>query len=317
MTEAHPFLLSPGGLSNTVQIFEVGPRDGLQNETKPLSAPLRKEWITGLIRAGLKEIEVGAMVREDRVPQMAATAELFRALPPAPGVSYWLLAPNLKGLEKALDIGAGHVSLLAAASDTFNQRNIGKTVKESLDDLTHQLHLAKAHGVSTRVYLSCAWHCPYEGPVAAGKVLEIVRHLWQMGATEIVVSDTIGKATPTEVRHLCEGLLEQREASHYSLHLHDTYGLALAGIQAALDLGFRRFDASAGGLGGCPYAKGASGNVATEDVVFLCQQQGFDTGVELPALVETNQLMEKTLEKPLPSKVFQAMKNRPTTAPEH
>ncbi len=288
-------------------LFEVGPRDGLQNEPTPVAVAVRRRWIEQLVAAGLRDIEVGAMVREDRVPQMASTGDLFASLPKKDGVNYWLLVPNARGLDNALSLGAKHLSFLASVSDTFNQKNIGKTAQQSVDALKPLLETARAAGAVTRTYLSCAYHCPYDGPMAADATLAMTEQLWAQGSEEIAISDTIGKATPREVTTVGEGLLRLHGADGYSHHFHDTYAMGVANVAAALALGFTRFDASAGGLGGCPYAKGASGNVASEDVLFLLHNEGYDTGIDLPDLVNADGLIQDALGRPLPSKVFQAL----------
>lgn len=301
-------------MKNAFSLFEVGPRDGLQNEKKPIAASVRLHWIKQLVHAGLHEIEVGSIVREDRVPQMAGTVDLYRELNSDKDMHraealFWVLTPNFKGVEIAKEEGMTHLSLLASASDRFSQNNVGKSKEDALKDLEVQLKTCHDARIRTRVYLSCAWHCPFEGAISAESAKQLVQRIWDMGAEEIAVSDTLGRATPTEVRRLLEILPEAPFQGIYSLHLHDTYAMALVNIQTAISLGYSRFDTSAGGLGGCPYAKGASGNVATEDAVFLLDSQGYMGVVDLEKLVEADMAFEKELDRRLPSKVFQAMAN--------
>ncbi len=289
-----------------VKIVEVGPRDGLQNEQVIIPVEPRVEFIAALVRAGLRTIEAGAFVHPKWVPQMAGTAEVFAALPKDDGIDYPVLVPNMKGLERAIEAGVQSISIFTAASDTFNRRNINMGIEESFENYAPVAARARAEGLRIRGYVSCACGCPYEGSVAPERVLEVAARLLDLGCYEVSIGDTIGIGTPLQVQGLVGLLLEVIPSSRLAMHFHDTRGMAVANTMAALELGISIFDSSAGGLGGCPYAPGASGNVATEDLIYLFESVGIETGVDLDRLVEAAGVIAPWLDHPLPGKYIQA-----------
>jgi hydroxymethylglutaryl-CoA lyase len=292
----------------TVTIVEVGPRDGLQNESSPIGASDKIAFVNALTAAGLPVIEAGAFVSTRWVPQMADTAEVFASIERREGVRYPALVPNLAGLERAAEAGVTEIAIFAAASEAFSQRNINQGIEESLAAYAEVAAGAHRHGMRMRAYLSTAFGCPFEGVVDPGRVVSLTLRLLEMGAFEVAVSDTIGVAHPGQVRSLVPRLLAETPAATVALHFHDTRGTALANVLTALDLGVRTFDASAGGLGGCPYAPGATGNLATEDLVYMLDGLGVETGVDLDALIGASRLIEERIGHPLPSRVLQARK---------
>lgn len=273
-------------LPQRVRIVEVGPRDGLQNERQLVPTAVKVELIDRLGRAGLTTIEATSFVSPQWVPQMADNAAVMAALRRLPGVSYPVLTPNRKGLEAALAAGTSEVAVFAAASEAFSQRNINCSIAQSLDRFAPVLEMARGAGVKVRGYVSCVLGCPYEGAVAPQAVAHIAQALADMGCDEISLGDTIGVGTPDKTRRLVEAVAARLPLNRIAGHFHDTYGMAIANISAALDMGVAVFDASVAGLGGCPYAKGAAGNVATEDVVFLLDGMGIASGVDLDRLVD-------------------------------
>src|SRR5437899_280563 len=291
---------------DTVKVVEVGPRDGLQNEKVTIPTEGRVEYITALADAGLKVIEAGAFVSPKWVPQMADTAEVYREIPKDPGVEYPVLVPNMKGLERAIDAGVKSIAIFTAASDTFNQRNINMSIDESFENYAPVAQRARAEGMRVRGYVSTAFGCPYEGDVAPEKVLEVSARLLDLGCYEVSVGDTIGVGTPVQVQGVIGILLQVIPASKLAMHFHDTRGTALANTLAALDMGIAAFDASSGGLGGCPYAPGASGNMATEDLVYMLEKMGIDTAVDLIRLVAASSIVAPYLDHPLPGRYLQA-----------
>lgn len=268
-------------MTKQVQIVEVGPRDGLQNEKKIRSVDERVQLIDALSDAGLTHIEVGSFVRGDLVPAMANTDKVYRRIQKKSGVRYTCLVPNEKGLEAALACGVKSIAVFTAASETFNQKNINMTVAQSLDQIRSVVKKAKTAGLWVRGYISTAWHCPYEGKIAPDKVLEVALALRDAGCDEISIGDTIGHAEPGEIKPLLELLLK---IQNVAVHFHDTRGHALENIRESLALGISIVDSSIGGLGGCPFASGAAGNVATEKVVAMLEQMGIQTGVDLKKL---------------------------------
>ncbi len=268
-----------------VRITEVGPRDGLQNQPQAIPTAAKAAFVRGLVAAGLGDVEVSAFVRPDRVPQLADAAELFARLGPAPaGVTYGALVPNAKGLERALAAGVGKVAVFTAATETFNQRNVGAGTREAIQRFGPVAQGTKAAGLALRGYVSVALGCPYEGPVAPERVLGVVEDLLALGCDEVSVGDTIGVGTPGSLARLLAVLLARVPAPALVLHLHDTRGMAVANVLTGLEHGIAAYDASAGGLGGCPFAPGASGNLATEDLVYLLDGLGVAHGVDLPRL---------------------------------
>jgi isopropylmalate/homocitrate/citramalate synthase len=291
---------------DTVKIVEVGPRDGLQNEKVTIPLDAKIAYITALADAGLRVIEAGAFVSPKWVPQMADTAEVYRNIPKDPGVEYPVLVPNEKGLDRAIEAGVTSIAIFTAASDTFNQRNINMTIDESFVSYAPVVGRAHAEGIRIRGYVSTAFGCPYEGDVPAEKVLEVCARLLDIGCYEVSAGDTIGVGTPMQVQGVVGMLLQVIPPSKLAMHFHDTRGTALANTLAALEMGIATFDTSAGGLGGCPYAPGASGNMATEDLVYMLDQMMIETGVDLGRLVRASSLIAPYLDHPLPGRYLQA-----------
>ncbi|MDG4552082.1 MAG: hydroxymethylglutaryl-CoA lyase [Candidatus Contendobacter sp.] len=294
-------------LPRQVRIVEVGPRDGLQNEREIVPTPVKLALIDQLAAAGLKTIEVGAFVSPKWVPQMADSAAVLAGIHRWPGVSYPVLVPNLQGLEAALAAGATEIAVFGAASETFSHRNINCSIAESLDRFRPVVKLARQHGVKVRGYVSCVLGCPYEGEVAPEKVAVVAGALYAMGCYQISLGDTIGVGTPGQTRRMLEAVTRTVPMDDLAGHYHDTYGQALVNIYASLELGLATFDASIAGLGGCPYAAGASGNVATEDVIYLLNGLGIETGVDLDALVDAAAFISAALSRPPASKVARAL----------
>jgi isopropylmalate/homocitrate/citramalate synthase len=293
-------------MSDAVRIVEVGPRDGLQNEKVTIPTEAKIAYITALADAGLTTIEAGAFVSPKWVPQMADTAEVYRNIPKDPGVDYPVLVPNMRGLDRAIEAGVKSIALFTAASETFNQRNINMSIDESFVNYAPVAARARDGGMRVRGYVSTAFGCPYEGEVAPEKVLEVSARLLDLGCYEVSVGDTIGVGTPVQVQGVIGILLQVIPASKLAMHFHDTRGTALANALAALEMGIGTFDASSGGLGGCPFAPGASGNMATEDLVYMLEKMGIDTGVDLNRLVAASQIIAPYLDHPLPGRYLQA-----------
>lgn len=272
-----------------VRLVEVGPRDGLQNEQQPISVADKVRLVDDLSAAGLSYIEVGAFVSPKWVPQMAGSAEVFEQIQRRPGVTYAALAPNLKGFEAALAAGVEEVAVFAAASEAFSQKNINCSIAASLARFSPLLEAAQAQGVRVRGYVSCVLGCPYEGSVAPEQVAVVARELFAMGCYEVSLGDTIGTGTAGATRRLFDVVGRDIPRDKLAGHFHDTYGQALANVYAALLEGISVFDASVAGLGGCPYAKGASGNVASEDLLYLLNGLGIHSGVDLDRLISAGQ----------------------------
>jgi hydroxymethylglutaryl-CoA lyase len=289
-----------------VTIVEVGPRDGLQNESATIAAADKVGFVDRLSAAGLAVIEAGAFVSPRWVPQMADTSEVFRSITRRKGTRYTAIVPNLEGLERAHASGVEEVGIIAAASDTFSLRNINQDVDASLD--TYRAVCARASELHIRVrgYVSTAFGCPFEGEVPPARVASVAEALMNMGAFEVAISDTIGIAHPGRVRGVVAVLADTVPLHAVALHFHDTRGTALANVLTALELGISTFDASAGGLGGCPYAPGATGNLATEDLIYVLNGLGIETGVDLNALVQASAFIETRVGHPLPSRYYRA-----------
>ena len=296
-----------------VRIVEVGARDGLQNESVIVASADKIALINRLSASGLKAIEVGSFVSAQRVPQMADTAEILAGVERRPGTSYPVLVPNQKGLEAALSAGADEVALFCAASETFSQRNINCSIKQSLERFGELTKLALSRGVKVRGYISCVAGCPYEGAVAAKVVADLATRLVELGCYEISLGDTIGIATAGQVQTLLEVVTENVPKQQIAVHFHDTYGQALANILVALDAGITTIDSSVAGLGGCPFAPGASGNVATEDVLYMLNGLGIETGVDLDRLITAGSFISDILARPTRSRVAQALAGRCTS----
>ena len=297
-------------LPQRVKIVEVGARDGLQNEARTLPVKTRVELIRLLGDAGLTAIEVGSFVSAKRVPQMAQSGEVLKSLAQLPGVSYPALVPNLKGLDAAMECGATEVAVFAAASEAFSRRNINCGVAQSIARFADVVARALSAGLRVRGYVSCALGCPYQGEVAPGEVARVSGLLRDLGCYEISLGDTIGVGTPGNARAMLERVAEDIPPAQLAAHFHDTYGQALANIYAALQLGVRVFDASVAGLGGCPYAKGASGNVATEDLVYMLDGLGIHSGVSLPKLLRAGDYICAKLSRDNHSKAAVALSAR-------
>ena len=293
-------------LPSHVRLVEVGPRDGLQNEAQPISVADKVHLVDALSAAGLSYIEVGSFVSPKWVPQMAGSAEVFAQIQRKPGVTYGALAPNLRGFEDALAAGVKEVAVFAAASEAFSQRNINCSISESLERFAPLMAQARQHGVSVRGYVSCVLGCPYEGEIAPEQVAAVARELYAMGCYEVSLGDTIGTGTAGATRRLFDVVGAQVPRDKLAGHFHDTYGQAIANIYASLLEGINVFDSSIAGLGGCPYAKGASGNVATEDVLYLLNGLGIDTGIDLDALMGAGQHISQVLGRPTGSRVAKA-----------
>jgi hydroxymethylglutaryl-CoA lyase len=289
-----------------VHVVEVGPRDGLQNEKATIPTEAKIDYITALADAGLRTIEAGAFVSPKWVPQMADTAEVYRNIPKDPGVDYPVLVPNMRGLERAIEANVKSIAIFTAASETFNKRNINMSIDESFINYAPVARRARGEGMRVRGYVSTAFGCPYEGDVAPEKVLEVCARLLDLGCYEVSVGDTIGVGTPVQVQGVIGILLQVIPASKLAMHFHDTRGTALANTLAALEMGIPTFDASSGGLGGCPYAPGASGNMATEDLVYMLEKMGIDTAVDLNRLVAASQIIAPYLDHPLPGRYLQS-----------
>lgn len=294
-------------LPGRVRITEVGPRDGLQNEGVPVPTEAKVAFVRALVAAGLREIEVSSFVRPDRVPQLADAEEVFARLGRAPaGVTYLALVPNQRGLDRALAAGAGKVAVFTAATESFNQRNVNATIAESLARFAPVVAGARRAGIAVRGYVSTAFVCPYEGRTPPARAVDVCRRLLDLGCDEIDVGDTIGAATPPDVAALLDLLLPHVPAERVVLHFHDTRGTALVNVVEGLRHGVAAFDASAAGLGGCPFAPGATGNLATEDLLFLLSGLGVEHGVDLERLRDAARPVEAILGRPLPGKVYRA-----------
>jgi hydroxymethylglutaryl-CoA lyase len=293
-----------------VRLVEVGPRDGLQNEPREVPTEIKVQLIERLADAGLPAVEATAFVSPKWVPQMADHTEVLERIRRRPGVDYPVLAPNLKGFEAARAAGATEVAIFGAASESFSRKNINCSIAESLDRFRPLAQEAQKHGVKVRGYVSCVLGCPYEGNVPAAQVAKVAKALYDMGCYEISLGDTIGTGTPAKTKAMIQACAAEVPMAKLAGHYHDTYGQALANIYASLELGVRTFDASVAGLGGCPYAAGASGNVATEDVVYMLDGMDARTGVDLDQLVAIGRWICGVLGKEPSSKVNKAYKKR-------
>ncbi len=298
-------------LPSRVTLVEMGPRDGLQNEPTPIEPADKIAFIDSLAEAGLTRIEAGAFVNPRWVPQMAGSEAVFAGIHRRAGVTCSALVPNLKGFERALAVGADEVAIFAAASEAFSQRNINCSIAESLERFKEVAAAARQHRVPLRGYISCALGCPYSGEVDPRLCLDIARQLLELGCYEISLGDTIGTGTPTATARLLETLLAEMPAEQLAVHMHDTYGMAIANIHTALQHGISVVDASVAGLGGCPYAQGASGNVATEDVIYLLNGLGILHGVNLQKLMAAGNRICELLGRPNNSKVARALGGKP------
>lgn len=289
-----------------VTVTEVGPRDGLQNEQAHISTADKIAFVDQLSASGLREIEVSAFVSTRRIPQLADAAEVFAGIMKRPGTRYTALVPNMEGYKRAIDAGAADLAIFAAASETFSQRNTNRSIDESFDEYEKLATAATTAGLRVRAYLSTAFGCPFEGPIPPDRVVVLTRRLLDFGVFEVAISDTIGVAQPDQVRALLPQLLATIAPAHIALHFHDTRGTAVANVRAALDFGITTFDGSAGGLGGCPFAPGAPGNVATEDLLDMLHGLGIETGVDINVVSDAVLALAPQLGHPLSSRYTQA-----------
>lgn len=290
-----------------VRIYEVGPRDGLQNEDRSVPTEGKRRFIELLADAGLREIEATSFVSPRAVPQLADADELMRSLTRRPGVRYPVLVPNERGMDRAVAAGVDAIAVFTAASDAFTQRNIGMTIDESLTAFAPVLQRAREQGMWTRGYVSTAFGCPFTGAVAAADVVDVALRLLEQGVDELSIGDTIGVAVPGDVHRVVGALTAAGiPVERLAMHFHDTRGTALACAATALEMGIRCFDASTGGTGGCPYAPGAAGNLATEDLVYLLDGMGYSHGVDLERILEAARFVSELLDRPLSTKVGQA-----------
>ena len=296
-------------LPEQVKIVEVSPRDGLQNESQVIAVEHKLALINGLIKAGVKHIEVAGFVSPRWVPQLADAREVCQQLEKVNGVHYSALTPNLKGLDAAIEAGIKEVAVFTAASESFNLKNINCSIAESLQRFEPVMAKAADLGISVRGYVSCVLGCPYEGAIAPAKVAEVARELSQMGCYEVSLGDTIGVGTPSAAKAVFELCAAQVPAAQLALHFHDTYGQALANIYACLGSGASVIDASVAGIGGCPYAQGATGNVSTENVVYMLQGMGIETGIDLAGLIQAGRQISAVLGRQSNSQVANARKN--------
>jgi len=303
-------------MAERVHITEVGPRDGLQNEPADIPTEAKIAFVEGLVAAGVRQIEVSSFVHPAWVPMMADAEAVFAGLRRRPDVTYLALVPNARGYARARAAGCDAIALFTAASDAFSRTNINMSIEESLEVFRAVAEQAAADGVRVRGYVSTVFACPYAGRVEPHAVLEVVEALLAMGCYEVSLGDTIGVGTPAEVEALLRVLLEAVPADRLVMHFHDTWGMAVANVAASVALGIRRFDASAGGLGGCPYAQSAKGNVATEDVVYLLEGMGYATGIDLDAIVRASEELAGHLGHALPSRVHAAVQARGRRAHE-
>lgn len=294
-------------MSDQVRIVEVGPRDGLQNEKTPITVEARIAFVENLVAAGLKTVEVGSFVSPKAIPQMVNSDQVLRAVDHHPGHEFHVLVPNERGYEAAKAAGAKVIAVFASASEGFSRANINCSVAESIERFTPVVQRAKADGIKVRGYVSCVLGCPYDGDVKPTAVASVSRKLWDLGCYEVSLGDTIGVGTPLKARHLLRVVSGEVPIANLGMHFHDTYGQALANLYAGLEEGARVIDSAAGGLGGCPYAPGATGNVATEDVVYMLEGMGVATGVDMQKLVAATNEISKLIGKPPVSRVASAI----------
>lgn len=297
-------------LPNEVRIVEVGPRDGLQNEKQTIATETKIKLVELLVDAGLNYIEVGSFVNPKWVPQMADSREVFTGIARKQNITYAALVPNLQGYERAISVNANEVAIFAAASEAFSQKNINCSIADSISRFDPLISTAKTQGIPVRGYISCVAGCPYSGDVNPQLVADIARDLYEMGCYEISLGDTIGVGTARQTKNIISAVANEIAIEHIAVHMHDTYGQALTNVYASLEMGIRVIDSSVAGLGGCPYAAGASGNLATEDLVYLLNGLGINHGVDLQSLIQAGNYISQSLGKPNQSKVAQAFNNK-------
>ena len=293
-------------LPRSVSVYEVSPRDGLQNESAPISLEDKKRLVRALLAAGVKRLELTSFVSPKWIPQLGDAEALIREIEAPPGVTLSALCPNTRGLERAIEVGLHEVAVFLSSSETHNLKNTNKTIERSLEVFSELVPHAIEANMRVRGYLSTVWGCPYEGDVALDRSLEITARLVELGCYQVSLSDTIGVGTPLQTEEICRLFLRHFPAEKLALHLHDTRGTALANALVGLDLGITHFDASVAGLGGCPYAPGAAGNLATEDLVYMLNGMGIETGIDLAALVQAGNVAERVVGRRLPGKVHLA-----------
>lgn len=293
-----------------IKIVEVGPRDGLQNEKTILKTEDKLEFINRLTKSGLQTIEVTSFVKAEAIPQMADAADLFSQVKKlSDKINFPCLVPNLKGYEAAKSLGVKEIALFSATSDSFTKKNVNATVDETFERMKEVAEEARKDGIRIRGYISTAFGCPYEGRMDVSKLHHVTERFFKLGAYEVSVGDTIGVATPLQVREYLKSLKKNFSVAQLAMHFHDTRGMALTNIFVSLEEGITVFDSSAGGLGGCPYARGATGNVATEDVWYLLQSQGLETGIDIQKLSEASRFILEKINKPTESKFLRAYLN--------
>jgi hydroxymethylglutaryl-CoA lyase len=293
-------------LPDRVSVYEVSPRDGLQNEAAPLPLEAKLRLLEALLASGLTRIELTSFVSPRWVPQLADADELVKRVKAPEGVTLSALCPNAKGFERARAVGLAEIAVFMSASETHNRKNTNKTIEQSLDTFSEVVPPALESGMRVRAYVSTVWGCPYEGEVDPKKSLEITQHLLELGCYQVSLGDTIGVGTPLQTRAIVRAFLAEIPAEKIALHFHDTRGTALANALVGLELGIRDFDASVAGLGGCPYAPGAAGNLATEDLVYMLHGMGVETGIDIEKLIEAGRVAEAVTGRRLPGKVHQA-----------
>lgn len=292
-------------------INEVGPRDGLQNETTFVSTETKIKFINLLSNTGLRNIETTSFVSSKAIPQLADGQEVLEGIEPHESICYWALVPNEQGMNAAIEAGVKHIAVFTAASEEFNQHNIQCSIKESIERIKVVMEMARRHHISVRGYISCVLGCPYEGAVTPKQVTAVMKQLIAIGIDLISLGDTIGVGTPKQTKALLDAAQHHLPLTHIAMHFHDTYGQALANIYASLENGITQFDASVAGLGGCPYAKGATGNVATEDVLYLLHGLGLETGIDLFRLAQAGDMICKAIGRSNQSKVANALLGNP------
>ncbi len=293
-------------LPDSISIYEVGPRDGLQNEAATVGTVRKLRLVEALIEAGLTRIEITSFVSPLWIPQLADASNLAALLPPRAGVTFSALCPNLKGLERAHDAGIPEIAIFLSASETHNRRNINKSIEQALEVFRELLPVALGYGMRVRGYVSTVWGCPYEGPVDPRRSLVLARTLIELGCYEISLGDTIGVGTPLQTKEVLDVITSEVPVEKLALHMHDTRGQALANVLTGISMGIRTIDAAIAGLGGCPYAPGASGNLATEDVAYMLHHMGISTGIDLERLWEAGRVAEAILRRELPGRVHRA-----------
>ncbi|MCD5322823.1 MULTISPECIES: hydroxymethylglutaryl-CoA lyase [Pontibacillus] len=296
-------------LPNEVKVKEVGPRDGLQNEKEHVSTVEKIEWINQLSETGLSYVEITSFVHPKWIPQLGDAVDVAKRINRKEGVTYAALVPNEKGLERALEADIDEVSIFMSASEAHNRKNINKSISETYPVLSPVVQTAKEEGKTVRAYVSTAFGCPYDGNVEVDQVLSVCQRLFEMGIDECSIGDTIGVANPLQVEQVLTSLSQHFSKDQLALHFHNTRGTALANVLTALQLGFTTFDSSLGGLGGCPYAKGASGNLATDDLLYMLEEMGIHTGIDLHKLLKSGEWIQGVVDRPLPSHHMQLVRS--------